>query len=59
MKAQLVVGRGDGDLWSIPGVSADFERPGGILTTNPRFVWLLSVFIFVTVFLVGFKFFRS
>ena len=25
MKAQLVVGRGSGDLWSIPGVSGDFE----------------------------------
>lgn len=27
MKGQLVVGRGDGDLWSIPGLSAKFERP--------------------------------
>ena len=27
MKAQLVVGRGDGDLWSIPGLTAKFERP--------------------------------
>ncbi len=26
MKAQLVAGRGDGDLWAIPGVSADFNR---------------------------------
>ncbi len=26
MKAQLVVGRGSGDLWSIPGVTASFER---------------------------------
>ena len=26
MKAQLVVGRGSGDLWAIPGVSADFNR---------------------------------
>ncbi len=26
MKAQLVVGRGSGDLWSIPGLSANFER---------------------------------
>lgn len=26
MKAQLVVGEGSGDLWSVPGVSADFNR---------------------------------
>lgn len=26
MKAQLVVGRGSGDLWAIPGVSAAFNR---------------------------------
>lgn len=26
MKAQLVVGKGSGDLWSIPGVTANFER---------------------------------
>jgi len=26
MKAQLVVGRGSGDLWAIPGVSANFNR---------------------------------
>lgn len=26
MKAQLVVGRGDGDLWAIPGVSGEFNR---------------------------------
>ena len=29
MKGQLVVGRGDGDLWSIPGLSADFEYRNG------------------------------
>ncbi len=27
MKAQLVVGRGSGNLWSIPGISADFSIP--------------------------------
>lgn len=26
MKAQLIVGGGDGDLWSIPGITAKFER---------------------------------
>jgi hypothetical protein len=25
MKAQLVVGKGSGDLWSVPGVSADLN----------------------------------
>lgn len=25
MKAQLVVGKGNGDLWSVPGVSAEFK----------------------------------
>lgn len=28
MKAQLVVGRGSGDLWAIPGVSRAFNRDG-------------------------------
>ena len=58
MKAQLVVGRGSGDLWSIPGVSADFERSGGIFTAKPSFAVMLSTFIFVVVFIVGFRFFR-
>jgi plastocyanin len=34
MKGQLVVGRGDGDLWSVPGISSPFERaaylPAGV-----------------------------
>lgn len=34
MKAQLVVGRGSGDLWAIPGVSADFNRDAYL----PRYV---------------------
>lgn len=33
MKAQLVVGRGSGDLWAIPGVSRDFNRDSYL----PRF----------------------
>ncbi|MCB1665565.1 MAG: hypothetical protein KDI28_07270 [Pseudomonadales bacterium] len=32
MKGQLTVGRGNGDLWSIPGVTADFNQS----STNPR-----------------------
>ena len=58
MKAQLVVGRGGDDLWSIPGVSADFERPAGILSTRPSFAVLLAGFIFIMVFIIGLKFFR-
>lgn len=27
MKAQLKAGRGSGDLWSVPGLSGDLERP--------------------------------
>lgn len=43
MKAQLVVGKGSGDLWSIPGVSANFERPG--LVWSPlRWLALLVAF---------------
>ncbi|MGB4247757.1 MAG: multicopper oxidase domain-containing protein, partial [Pseudohongiellaceae bacterium] len=38
MKAQLVVGAGSGDLWSVPGVSADFNRP---TEKVPRGTWLL------------------
>jgi len=59
MKAQLIVGRGGDDLWSIPGVSADFERPGGNFASNPLYAWLLSVFVFTIVFIAGFRFFRS
>ncbi len=38
MKAQLVVGEGSGDLWSVPGVSADF-RPGQYLAEGSE-AWL-------------------
>lgn len=31
MKAQLIVGGGSGDLWSIPGVTANFERPSVVV----------------------------
>jgi len=58
MKAQLIVGSGSGDLWSIPGVSADFERAGGVLSRQPGFAMLLSVITFIVVFIIGFRFFR-
>ncbi len=38
MKAQLVVGQGSGDLWSIPGVSKHFDRP--IYLTKGNKIWL-------------------
>ncbi len=41
MKAQLVVGRGSGDLWSVPGVSATFERAD---ETMPRWLWGAGLF---------------
>lgn len=40
MKAQLLVGRGSGDLWAIPGVSRAFNRDGYL----PRFTGLLILF---------------
>ena len=41
MKGQLVVGKGSGDLWSIPGLTAKFERP--VRDALPA--WLVSVII--------------
>ncbi len=58
MKAQLIAGNGSGDLWSIPGVSADFERAGGILATKPGFAGLLVVLIFIVIFIAVFRFVR-
>ncbi|MBL4782003.1 MAG: hypothetical protein JKX92_07145 [Porticoccaceae bacterium] len=40
MKAQLIVGSGSGDLWSIPGVSADFQR-GAVVLDGEKKYWLL------------------
>lgn len=59
MKAQLIVGSGSGDLWSIPGVSADFERPGDMVSIKQGFAGLLAIFIFIIAFAIGFKFFRT
>ena len=59
MKAQLIVGSGSGDLWSIPGVSADFERSGGILATNSSLVGLLSTLVFTVSVIAGFRLFRA
>jgi hypothetical protein len=43
MKAQLVVGKGSGDLWSIPGVSADF-RPDDYLPSG-SVLWVAAAFL--------------
>lgn len=40
MKAQLVVGKGSGNLWSVPGVSADF-RADDYLTPGAG-VWIVA-----------------
>jgi plastocyanin len=49
MKAQLVVGSGAGDFWSIPGVTADFNRD---LEAAPR---VKERLIGAMVFLFGFS----
>lgn len=52
MKGQLVVGRGSGDLWSVPGVSASYERaaylpPRGVLpVVAAALAGALLVFVF-------------
>lgn len=40
MKAQLVVGKGSGDLWSVPGISGDF-RPDQYLP-GAAVAWLVA-----------------
>jgi len=44
MKAQLVVGKGSGDLWSIPGVTANFERASLIFSW-----WEVTVLVLMLV----------
>jgi plastocyanin len=46
MKAQLIVGKGSGDLWSIPGVSAGFERKP-LIFSQWHSIALLLFFIIV------------
>ena len=49
MKAQLVVGRGSGDLWAIPGVSADF-----VVSDNlPEKIWLAGLALLVLMTLIS------
>ncbi len=58
MKAQLIVGSGSGDLWSVPGVSADFERSSGFGVSYSRYFLLLAVFFLAMVSAVVARLFR-
>ncbi len=53
MKAQLVVGEGSGDLWSIPGITASFERAG--LTWSPL-RWMVMILMFLLAAIVVWRF---
>ena len=57
MKAQLVVGRGSGDLWGIPGVSSSFERDDYSQLNIPALL-ILSVAIGLIVTASVFMIFR-
>lgn len=54
MKGQLVVGGGDGDLWSIPGLTANFERPQDGGFSARRTVLFLGLAILSCIVLAGF-----
>lgn len=43
MKAQLVVGSGSGDLWSIPGVSGDYVRDNYYPDNSARFFFFSMI----------------
>jgi len=49
MKAQLVVGSGNGSLWSIPGVSANFQSLDDSFNKSPWLLLCLSVFLGVAI----------
>ena len=57
MKAQLIAGSGSGDLWSIPGISADFERVGDIHGKKGSLIGLFAVFAFIVAFIIVFRLF--
>ena len=52
MKAQLVVGKGSGDLWSIPGVTANFERASLVFSWWEVTVLVLMLVLIMACFLV-------
>lgn len=53
MKAQLLVGRGSGDLWSIPGVSSDFKRSNYLPPNSLLFFLLASAVAFLITIWLG------
>lgn len=53
MKGQLVVGRGSGDLWSIPGVSREF-RQQNYLPGHAALIFLLAIMPGITASLMVF-----
>ncbi len=54
MKAQLVVGKGSGNLWAIPGISADFNG-GNYL---PEKIWFTGLVVFIFSGMLAYKFYK-
>jgi hypothetical protein len=54
MKAQLVVGKGSGNLWAIPGVSADFNRDNYL----PDKIWIAGLVVFIFSAMLAYKFYK-
>ena len=54
MKAQLVVGKGSGNLWAIPGVSTDFNR-GNYL---PDKIWIAGLVVFIFSGMLAYKLYK-
>jgi len=53
MKGQLVVGRGSGDLWSIPGVSREFRQQQRISLLGISVVVSMAVMSFLVLVFLG------
>ena len=53
MKAQLVVGSGSGDLWSIPGVSRDFRDSRQVTMLDLFLVTSMAVMSFLVLVFLG------
>ena len=51
MRAQLVVGRGSGDLWGIAHVSSDFLRAGYLPESRATIVMLVGLLAFALTYL--------
>ena len=53
MKGQLVVGSGSGDLWSVPGISANFLHKRSITPLGVALVLSMAVMSFLVVVFIG------